>query len=263
MSESGSEGSPSGSKNLAPRFPVDGKFYSGADKAMVMALPEVKREEILAERATMVERDQQNRMLIQLLRDKERKEKKDMDEMDKKRKAVPADAEDSQRKSARQKVTLGGRKVGENSAPLEEYKRHREQKEAHAEQKKVENSAKEKTRKKDGVSHGMSDADADGESEVEWDGGKRTKAAQQPPAQVIPEEQSADLVHFHRAQVSSSNFAMVCFYPGFEETIAGCMIRVHIAPTKHAKGHTYRVEQIKRGFLFWLSASSWLMLNMA
>src|SRR5271168_4350733 len=68
------------------RFPLEGKFMNASDKAEIMAMPEIKREELLAERAQQVERDRQNRALRQLLNAREAGNKK----QDKKRKAGTA-----------------------------------------------------------------------------------------------------------------------------------------------------------------------------
>lgn len=266
MSESAPDDSPTGGKNQPLRFPVDGKFASEAEKAEVMALPEVRREEILAERATMIERDQQNRMLIQLLRDKGRKdvkdtkESKDMDAADKKkRKAPAADLEENQRKSTRQKTTLGGRKVGESSAPLEEYKRQREQRGAQIEQKKKEDAIKGRAQKR--VEEHF-DADAEGESEDDWGTAKRPKRTtasppkvpaaksatppQKAPAPILREEEPADLQDFNRARFGRAGFGRFCFYPGFEEAITGCIVRLAMGVDDASGQNRYVVGEIKR-----------------
>ncbi|KAI9782632.1 MAG: hypothetical protein M1816_001746 [Peltula sp. TS41687] len=278
MSESASDDGPDG-KNQPLRFPVDGKFTSEVEKAEVMALPEVRREEILAERATVIEREQQNRMLIQLLRNKGRKdvkdskdtkesretkevkEVKDADAVDKKKRKAPAtDLEDSQRKSTRQKTTLGGRKVGETSAPLEEYKRQREQRGAQIEQKKKEDAIKGKVQKK--VQEHI-DADAEGESEDDWGEAKHPKRAttttppkvpatkpatppQRAPAPIIREEGSADLQDFNRARFGRAGFGRYCFYPGFEEAITGSLVRIAMGVNEATGQNRYFIWQIKR-----------------
>ncbi|KAI9805674.1 MAG: hypothetical protein M1833_005167 [Piccolia ochrophora] len=234
MSESESDTDPMASEGLVSRFPVEGKFTSDADKAEILALPEIKREEILAERATEIEREQQNRMLIQLLRDKE---KKNREADKKKRKASAADLEENQRKSSRQKTTLGGRKVGEASAPLEQYKRQREQR-VHNEQRRREDRKAADGKKEDQIS----DADAEGESEVDWDEGP---AATRRSSSVSKEEPPAVLKDYDRARVGRSGFGKVCFYPGFNEAITGCFVRINIGVDKATGQNCYRLAQIK------------------
>ena len=241
MSESESDSDAMGSHGHLSSFPLEGKFTSAADKAEIMALPEIKREEILAERATVVEREQQNRMLVQLLRDKERKENKEADK--KKRKAGAADLEEGQRKSSRQKTTLGGRKVGEASAPMEAYKRQREQRNNYNEQRRREEDGRAADRKS--FPDKTSDIDAEGEEDFEWDDGKARNGMRASSFEAKDAE-PAVLRDFERAKIGRTGFAKVCFYPGFEEAITGCPVRINIGVDKATGENIYRVAQIKR-----------------
>jgi RNA polymerase-associated protein RTF1 len=83
MDESDSESDAPGLYDDGDRYPLEGKFMNSADKAEIMAMPEIKREELLAERAQEQERDRQNRALRQLLNAREAESKK----LEKKRKA--------------------------------------------------------------------------------------------------------------------------------------------------------------------------------
>ena len=242
MSESEGERSPArGSDNDSTIFPVENKFYSEKDKAEIMALSEVKREEVLAERAQLLERKQQDQILRRLYQGYQAKEEdKSKSSEQKKRKAATADLEEGQRKSSRQKTTLGGRKVGETSNAIEAYKRQREQKGILAEQRKTE-AADHKARKLRGSSSPGSDADADGESVVEWDDGK----PQAGPESRMPDDQPADLADFNRIHIGRDNFAKVCFYPGFENAIKNCYSRISIGPDKATGENIYRLALIK------------------
>ena len=53
----------------APLYPIEGKFRSEADRAEVMAMTEIRREEILAERAAEVERRVQDLQLKKILQE--------------------------------------------------------------------------------------------------------------------------------------------------------------------------------------------------
>lgn len=55
-------------------FPLEGKYKDEADRSELLAKSQLEREAILAERATQIERAQQNRVLKNML--KERKEQK-------------------------------------------------------------------------------------------------------------------------------------------------------------------------------------------
>ncbi|KAI9671915.1 MAG: hypothetical protein M1817_002354 [Caeruleum heppii] len=238
MSESESDTDPMDSSHHT-KYPIEGRFLSEADRAEIMALPEIKREEILAERATVIEREQQNRMLVQLLQDKQRKEGKESEK--KKRKAGATGSDERQRKSSRQKTTLGGRKVGESSAPLEKYKRQREQRGIDNEQrrKREDGRAGEHHRSSD-----YSDADAHGESEVEWDDPK-ADARRRPSSSAARDEQPAELRDYCRARIGRTGFAQVSFYPGFEAAITGCPVRINIGVDKATGQNVYRLAQIK------------------
>ena len=101
----------------APLFPIEGKFHSEEDRAEIMAMPELQRETVLAERAAESERKKQDATLRQL---REARQKAEAQAADlKKRKATVADLDDTPRKTTKAKT-----KATEN---LEAYKRQREQ----------------------------------------------------------------------------------------------------------------------------------------
>lgn len=236
MSESDSDSAPAGNaaSDDGPMFPVDNQFVSEQDKRDIMALSEVQRESILAERAGLHERSMQDLHLRRLLQAREKADAKP----DKKRKAATAELEDSPaRKSSRQKTTLGGRKVGETSGAIEAYKRQREEKGLRDEQRRLE--GEERRRKlRDSPPDKYSDVDADGESEVEWDNRARS-------AQPNRDEEPAQLIDFEHVRVGRDNFAKVCFYPGFDQAITNCYARVSIGPDRATGENVYRMAKIK------------------
>lgn len=120
MSESDSDSDGPSPLDTSEMYPLEGKFLNTTDRAEILALPEIKREEILAERASEVEKDRQNRTLRQLLKNRETEKKQD-----KKRKAGAADLEEGQRKTSRQRTKLGGGKVGEPTTGIDSLKRAR------------------------------------------------------------------------------------------------------------------------------------------
>lgn len=236
MSESDSDSGPAGNAggDDLPLFPVDNQFTSQQDKKEIMALSEVQRESILADRAALRDRQLQDQYLRRLIQNREKADAKP----DKKRKAGPAELEDSPaRKSSRQKTTLGGRKVGETSGAIEAYKRQREEKGLRDEQRRLE--GEERRRKlRDSPPEKYSDADADGESEVEWD--DRAKSAQ--PNR---DEEPAQLIDFEHVRIGRDNFAKICFYPGFDHAITNCYARVNIGPDRATGENVYRMAKIK------------------
>ena len=246
MSESETEGLPAGEvDDEGPIFPVDNKFYSEKDKAEIMSMSEVERESILAERAQLLERKQQDLTLRRLLQGYQAKEgDKSKSSDQKKRKAGAAEIEEVQRKSSRQKTTLGGRKVGETSDAMEAYKRQREQKGLRDEQRKREGEQRKERKRHGSNDDGFSDADADGESDVDFHNNKpRTGHLSE---SVPRDEQPADLLDYNHVRLGRDNFGKVCFYPGFEDAIKQCFVRVSIGPDKANPGQNiYRVAQIK------------------
>lgn len=241
MSESESDSSPTGHTDAdGPMFPLENKFYSEKDKAEILALSEIQRESILAERAQLHERKLQDLHLRRLLQAREHADAKTSER--KKRKAGTADLEEGQRKSSRQKTTLGGRKVGETSEAIKAYKRQLEQKGVRDEQRKRAAEERNDRKRRGSVEDDYSDADADGESEVEWDEPK-PKAVQQ----TIRDDQPAELIDFERVRVGRDNFAKVCFYPGFDDAIKNCYVRISIGPDKATGQDVYRLAQIKGG----------------
>lgn len=221
MSESDSEDGADFDQD-APLYPIEGKFRSEADRADVMAMTEIRREEILAERAAEVERRAQDQQLKRILQQRKR-EQAGADK--KKRKLAAADLDDEdQRKSSRQKTKASG--------PLEAYKREREMKG----QQRSRGEDRRRDRSPSRAS-GDSDRDAEGDSEVEWD--------EKPRAVASREEAPPGLRDFERARVGRTNFARVCFFPTFDTSIKGCYCRVSIGVNRETGAPQYRMAQIK------------------
>lgn len=198
-------------------FPVEGKFRDEKDRKEIMALPEIRREQILAEREEEAMRKRQDIQLKRLLQ----RQEQDAQRADKKkRKAGSTDFDESPRKSSRARTK-------QNDA-LEGFKRHREQ--ALKDREKAADRRRRRT-----PSASQSEEDAEGESEVEWDDGARKSK----------DEPAAELHDFERVRVGRSNFAKVCFYPGFEDAIKGCFTRVSVGMDRATGQNVYRMAQIK------------------
>lgn len=244
MSESDSDASPAHGVGAGGSiFPIENKFYSEQDKRKIMALSEIERESILADRAQIRDRSKQDEHLRHLLQIRGNADKK---LTDKKRKVGTTDLEDSPRKSSRQKTTLGGRKVGETSAAIDAYKRQREEKSLRDQQRKRDGANRKDRRARSTSEHRYSSADAEGESEVEWDDGKLKMDDSK-----FRNAQPADYNDVRRATLRRCVLAEYCFHPGFEEAVKECYVRL---PTKAKvlgemnyelvliKGNTYSVS---------------------
>ncbi|KAL2048840.1 hypothetical protein ABVK25_010898 [Lepraria finkii] len=226
MSESDSDSSPADNAGVdGPMFPVENKFKSEKDKKEIMALSEVQRESILAERAQLLEDNWQNQHLRRLLQAQQSKS------ADKKRKAADIDDSPGNRKSSRQKTTLGGRKVGETSAAIDAYKRQREEKGLRDQQRRREGANRKSAR---------NEAQVAIESDIEYDDGKYNKVEEYKSRNAQP----ADYNDVRRATLPRRVFAEYCFYPGFGEAVKECYVRLPNAPSKTGE-MTYQLALVK------------------
>lgn len=200
--EADAPGSP---EEEGPLFPVEGKFHSEQDRRDILALPEIERESILAERAAVVLKKQQDLQLKKALAN------------------AQATANRHKRKAAAAELDEPAQKRPPKKSALDNYKAARQAKGTDR-SSRLDHTA---DRKDDRSPSSASDRDADGESEVEW---ADTSAKSEP---------AADLKDFERCRIGRSRFAKVCFLPDFESSIKGCFARVSVGPGD------YRMAQIK------------------
>lgn len=218
------------------RYPYEGKYLSAADKAEIQDMPEIKREELLAQRAAEVERDRQNEKLRQFIRARDTETKK----QDKKRKAGTADLEESQRKTSRQRTKVGGGKFGESSSGIDNLKRARAEKDDRQRRRREDNE-RNRERRNLGLDE-YSDHDAQGESDNDWDGNKNGARS---PSPDFRDAQPAAFQDIQHVRISRTLFGQVCFYPGFEDTMTGCYVRVSIGNDQGSGQNIYRMAVIK------------------
>ncbi|OBT51623.1 hypothetical protein VE04_09159 [Pseudogymnoascus sp. 24MN13] len=216
------------------RYPLEGKFVNSSDRAEILAMPEIKREEILAERSMEIERDRQNRALRQLLHAREAEQKRG----DKKRKAGNADLDENQRKTSRQRTKVGGGRVGEASSGIDSLKRARDEK---ADRLKRRKEDLERNGGHRANNHDQSDDDAGADSELEWDDGKAKHGrSASPPTHSPP----CELPDVQKVSIGRTKFAKLCFYPGFEDAYNGGFVRVSVGADKATGDNVYRMAQI-------------------
>lgn len=206
-----------------PLFPVEGKFTSSADRDRILALPEIEREEILAERATQITRRTQDLVLKKALAASGEAAAA------KKRKATTAELDESTTRSTRPKTD-------KRTAALDDLKRAREQKGAGRDRLDAGRSRRDAREEEESRSRSRSrDAESDNERVVWAETKKRRGDRDEPPA---------ELRDFERCRVGRSLFAKVCFYPGFEDAIRGCFTRVSIGLNRETGQNMYRMAQI-------------------
>lgn len=232
-SDSESDVAPDFSEEI-DKYPLEGKFIDSVDKLKIMAMPEIEREQILADRATEVERERQSRLMKQILKSREAGMKKS----DKKRKASRLDSDGDNRKGSRQRTKLGGGRFGETSSGIDNLKRARAEK---TDRQRRRDEDKNRTRDRREYSHSENEAGRD--SEVERDEARPKNKRSTSPAQL--DKEPADLHDIEKVRVGRSRFAMVCFYPGFEEAITGCYVRISIGVDKTNGQNIYRMAVIK------------------
>lgn len=223
MDESDSDTSPGDAGDAGDHdnlYPLEGKFRDASDRAQIMAMSQLEREQVLADRVEEQGERRRLKNLGFLVGGADRANEK----LKNKRKAGTADLDDDNRKTARPRT--------KRSDALESYTRQRDQ------------VREEKSRRANRVSGGRrsrsrsrgdsSERDADGESDEEYGGRSKLRA----PDPEVP----AELPDIQRIKVGRSNFAKVCFFPGFEESMVGCFARVCVG--LHLGVNMYRVTQI-------------------
>lgn len=216
------------------KYPFEGMYTSEKEKEEIESMREVERETLLAERMQEIERQRQNRLLRQLVSQGEHDKKQP-----KKRKANDADLEETQRKTSRQRTKLGGSKVGERSEGIETLRRARAEK-----SDRQRRLAEDRERNKD-KSISISRASPDGDASANDDGwldDKRHSRSRTPEIREVP---LADLRDFERVRLGRSRFASICFFPGLDEAMTGCYVRIAIGPDQSGN-NVYRMAVIKR-----------------
>ncbi|KAJ3561310.1 hypothetical protein NPX13_g8998 [Xylaria arbuscula] len=218
------------------KYPVEGIYASEAEKDEILAMPELEREQLIARRQEEIDRERQNTLLRRLLQ----VNKQESSLSAKKRKAGTAELEDGQRKTSRQRTKIGGSKVGETSAGIASLRRARAEK---SDRQRRREEDRERNKGKSSMRDNGHDDD-DAHSDVEWSSNYGHKLSRSP----TPEKKDAplaDLRDFERVRLSRSRFAEVCFYPGFDDAIAGCYCRVAMGPNRDTGETEYQMGVIK------------------
>ncbi|WYZ41714.1 hypothetical protein EsH8_V_000609 [Colletotrichum jinshuiense] len=234
MDESDSEAEPhraTHDDDEEDKYPVDGMFRSLAEKEQVMAMREVERESLLAERQAEIERHRQNRMLRQLVSKQENEEKK---QKLKKRSADAADLEDGSRKTSRPRTD------GKTSA-IDTLRRARAEKSDRARRR-------EEDRQKGNHSPHDDYRDQDSDEGGDWEERDRRRhhKSRSPEEEIVARElPPPDIRDFERIRVGKSRFAEYCFNPSFEMAIVGCYVRISIGPDPKTGQDEYRMARIQ------------------
>ncbi|KAL6834800.1 hypothetical protein V8C40DRAFT_232841 [Trichoderma camerunense] len=203
------------------KYPVDGMFMSEAEKAEIMAMREVEREQIIADRISEIERQRQNRLLRQMVNNVEIEERKQV----KKKRSADTELEDGARRASRPKT-------GKGESAIDSLRRARAEKARRQE---------DRERRRDGMSpHGRESREPE-ESDDDF-GQSRNRSPEKAAARELPPPELRD---FDRVRLGRNEFAQVCSTPGFEAAITGCYIRIALGAHPETGIEQYRMALIK------------------
>ncbi|KAL6830796.1 hypothetical protein J3E69DRAFT_327835 [Trichoderma sp. SZMC 28015] len=204
------------------KYPVDGMFMSEAEKAEIMAMREVEREQIIADRISEIERQRQNRLLRQMVNNVEIEERKQV----KKKRSADTELEDGARRASRPKTGKG------SESAIDSLRRARAEKARRQE---------DRERRRDGMSpHGRESREPE-ESDDDF-GQSRNRSPEKAAARELPPPELRD---FDRVRLGRNEFAQVCSTPGFEAAITGCYIRIALGAHPETGIEQYRMALIK------------------
>ncbi|KEY73730.1 hypothetical protein S7711_06306 [Stachybotrys chartarum IBT 7711] len=227
MEESDSDAEPSRGRTAAVaggdddnKYPVDGMYVSQAEKAEIMAMREVEREQLIADRVSEIERQRQNRLLRQMVTSAENEERK---QVKKKRSADTAELDDGQERSSRPRR-------GETA--MDSLRRARAEKQRRRE---------DQDRRRDAFSPGARGSPEAEESDDDYGRPRSRTPKEEAPRDAPPPE----LRDYERLRLGRNEFAQVCFTPGFEAAITGCYIRIALGPHPETGIEQYRMAVIK------------------
>lgn len=229
MDESDSDDEPSRGRAAAAEdddeaYPIDGRYKSQKEKAEIMALPELEREQLIAERMTDIERQRQNRLLRQMVSNMENEERK---QVKKKRSAGTAELED-------------GDRIRKASRPRTESKRETAMDSLRQAKAEKARRREDLERRKDNYSPRRRNSGAE-DSDDDYNRGRSPT----PDGDENRDQPPAELRDYERVRLGRNEFAQVCFTPGFEQAITGCYIRIALGPHPESGIEQYRMAAIK------------------
>ncbi|KAI6781706.1 uncharacterized protein J7T54_003972 [Emericellopsis cladophorae] len=205
------------------KYPVDGKYVSHSEKARIEALPELEREQILADRMMEIDRQRQNRLLRQMVENEERKQS----QKHKKRSADTAELEDED-----DRKTTTRQRVGKGESAMDTLRRARLEK-----QKRKENQERRRDSYSPRRRSRSPDRDASDDDFV--------RGSRSPEPEATRDVPPPDLRDFERVRLGRNEFSQVCHTPGFEDAITGCYIRLSVGPHPETGIEQYRMALIK------------------
>jgi RNA polymerase-associated protein RTF1 len=185
-------------EDTAPElYPLEGKYKDHADKERLLAMTEIEREAVLAERAQQIERAQQDRHLRNLLKSRTAGDKVN----------GMAALNDRVRKSSRTKSAPKKTEEATKRGKLDELKRVREERSRNA------GSGNKGGDDDSGARRHSIISDDEDQGDFADDVYRRRK-----------EERPIELGDVNRCRIGRTGFGKLCDYPGFEETVVGKLV---------------------------------------
>lgn len=186
-------------------YPLEGKYKDEKDRAYIEGLPEIEREQILFERGEEMQKFRQRGELARRVRERKRA-------MEKQRSGTKNKTLSDLKR--RRQMKHRARERGEEDED-EEYERDEEEEEDREDEDEYDEDEDER----------------EDDDRVEWD-----------EPQAKKEITGADL---NRIRFGKTLLAKYCFYPGFEDAVVGCFVRVNIGYDRERQVQTYRVCLVK------------------
>lgn len=194
-------------------YPLEGKYRDDADRAKLLALPEIEREEILFDRSQEMQRFEERRYLAQ--RAHQRKQQ-----------LAQAQGEQRQLRREREVVGVSGTKKNQLQV-LKKRRQERERRTQGAMDSDYEGSDEDEDEEKYGSDYS--------DREVEWDEGDQQEE--------VKPLSASDL---NRIRFGKTLLAKYCYYPNFEAAVTGSFVRVNIGYNHQKQQNVYRVCQVRK-----------------
>ncbi|CAZ86405.1 unnamed protein product [Tuber melanosporum] len=201
-------------------YPLEGKYKDQADMRALLAMNEIDREALLAERAGLIERAQQDRHLRNLLKSRNTADT-----------ANGTSVSGANRRSTRTKSMPKKTEETTKRGKLDELKKIREERITRAagsgKQTGDEDDARARRRS-------INEDDED-------------KAGYNEEIYVKEDDRDIVLADVNKARIGRTGLAKLCDYPGFEEVVTDCFVRVSLFD-RETGTTSYRLGWVK-GFV--------------
>ncbi|KKF93257.1 RNA polymerase-associated protein RTF1 [Ceratocystis platani] len=244
MDESDSDAEPAPSKSFSrdaigvdEEYPIEGLYRSHAEKAEISRMVEVERETILAERREHMERFKQNRVLRQLVSQRESGDRGGSGPGSatgkrSKRSAGDADLDNSDSDFGADTRPRGRSARSKASDKMDDYRRARAEK-----VDRMRRLKEDRERARDSNSSRNYDAYDDDNEGDSWH--------RRSPTPEVKSRRQPELNDFERLRISRAGFAQICFKPQFEESVIDCYVRVLGKPDRNTGEQQYHMLSIK------------------